>query len=216
MGGIGPTFLRRLLESIRSQSFTNYEIIVSDHCSGNEIKSICSIFHKVRRVVFTEKKGNSSANLNNALKYAEGKFIKIILQDDFLSANDSLERMIGKVGDKKWLAHSYWHTDYDAISRFRPTKPFIPEDHKQLLRKNTIGAPTAIMFQNCELRFDENLLWSMDLEFYYRLLCRLGMPTIIKYPLAVQTLWHGQLTNKLSNEIRNWEHGYIKAKYKLD
>jgi glycosyltransferase involved in cell wall biosynthesis len=213
MGGVGPDFLRRSLASIQTQSFTDYEIIVSDHCAGDEIKNICSGFDRVRHLAFSEKKGNSSANLNNALNYAAGKFIKIIFQDDFLAADDSLERMIGEVGDRRWLAHGYWHTDYDATLRFRPTNPSIPHDHKQLLKSNSIGAPTAIMFQNCDLRFDENLLWTMDMEFYYRILGRLGLPAIIKDPLAVQTLWPGQLTNQLSDEIKKWEYGYIKSKH---
>jgi glycosyltransferase involved in cell wall biosynthesis len=213
MGGRGAGFLGRLLRSIRTQSFANYETIVSDHCAGDEIKQVCSCFSGVRHVSFSEKKGNSSANLNNALKCAQGEFIKVIFQDDFLSADDSLERMTSGIGDQKWLAHGYWHTDQKGKCRFSPTIPRMPDNPKELASNNTIGAPTAVMFRNCDLRFDENLMWFMDCEFYYRLACELGQPTLISDPLAVQTLWPGQLSRLLDEEIKNREYNYVRNKH---
>jgi hypothetical protein len=167
----------------------------------------------VRHVRFQAKRGNSSANLNNAINHARGDHIKILFQDDFLAGPDALARMAGEIGEKAWLVHGYWHTDYSGGSRLRPTAPAIPGQFHDIRFANTIGAPTAIMFRRCDMRFDENLLWYMDCDFYFRMLCKFGAPQVVAEPLAVQTLWAGQLTNKLAESVKTWERNYITKKH---
>jgi glycosyltransferase involved in cell wall biosynthesis len=213
MAGQGVKFLARLLNSIAAQSFTDYETIISDHSIGGEIAALCADKPKLRYIRNPNNRGSSSANLNHAINNANGGHIKIILQDDFLAGPEALGRMIEKITGSAWLVHAYWHTDIAGQTRFHPTQPFIPDDHATLLQTNSIGAPTAIMFQKNELRFDENLIWFMDCEFYFRLLQNFGPPVIITDPLAVQTLWPGQLTHKLTADVKQREAEYIQNKY---
>jgi hypothetical protein len=121
--------------------------------------------------------------------------------------------MVDGIGDRGWLVHAYWHTDMIGKKRLNPTRPFIPEPQEKLLFGNSIGAPTAIMFKKCDLRFDESLIWRMDCEFYFRLLRLFGLPAIIAAPLAVQTLWPGQLTHKIDDERKQSEKLYVKKKH---
>lgn len=216
MGGKGAKFLARSLVIIESQSFTDHETVVSDHSTGDDIERLCGHFPKVRHVKNPEKRGNSSANINNAIDHAKGDFIKIVFQDDFLAGPDALARMMSGIGDRAWLVHAYWHTDIAGRKRRNPTKPFIPEEHTNLLFNNSVGAPTAIMFKKCDLRFDENLIWFMDCEFYCRLLQTFGLPAIVVAPLAVQTHWPGQLTNKIDYTRKRNEKAYVLEKYGLD
>jgi hypothetical protein len=213
MGLKGAEFLCRSLESIQCQSFTDYETIVSDHSCGRKIERLCSRFAKVRYMKNPDRRGNSSANLNNAIDQAEGSHIKIIFQDDFLSDSDSLAHMIDGIGNKAWLVHACWRTGIRGRNRFLPTRPHIPVDHKYLLERNTLGMPTAIMFKKCALRFDERLRWLMDIEFYFRMLLTFGAPAIIFKPLAVQRVWRGQLTHKLTRRVKNWERQYIRGRH---
>jgi glycosyltransferase involved in cell wall biosynthesis len=212
MGGEGARFLSRSLEAIRSQSFSDYETVVSDHSADNKIEEVCARFAKVRYVRNPSNRGKSSANLNNAIDHASGDLIKVVFQDDFLAGPGSLGRIADSLGDKHWLVHSYWHTDLSGAPRFWPNQPFIPDRPSQLLRCNSIGAPTAIAFKKCALRFDQNLRWKMDCEFYYQLLRKLGRPSVVSEPLAVQTLWPGQLTHKLSDGVKAWEYFYVQGK----
>jgi glycosyltransferase involved in cell wall biosynthesis len=213
MAGEGERFLARALQSIKRQSFTSYEIIVSDHSADDRIERLCARFPKLRYLRNPEKRGNASANLNNAIGHAEGSHIKIVFQDDFLSGPNSLRRMVHQLGERKWLVHAYWHTDFLGQARLEPTRPWIPDDHQLLLLVNSIGAPTAVMFKTSDLRFDENLSWHLDCEFYFRLLQRFGLPAIIAEPLAVQTLWPGQLTHKIADDTKVAEADYIRKKY---
>ncbi len=210
MHGEGAKFIARALASIRTQTFTDYETIVSDHSADDKVQEACAPFPKVRYLKNPVKRGISSANLNHAINHAKGSHIKVLFQDDFLSDHDSLARMVDGIGVKAWLVHGYWHTDIAGEKRFSPTQPSIPEKPRTLLRLNTIGAPSAIMFKKCDLRFDETLRWMMDCEFYYKLLRNFGPPVIISDPLAVQTLWPGQLTNHLRNRVRVWESYWVR------
>jgi glycosyltransferase involved in cell wall biosynthesis len=214
MEGLGVKFLARSLESIESQTFTDYETIISDHSVGVEIEQLCSRFQKVRYIRNPNKRGNSSANLNNAIEHAKGAYIKIIFQDDFLSGSDSLARMIDELGNHSWLIHAYWHTDLLGDERLAPTTPYIPAKYESLLDYNSIGAPTAVLFKKNALKFDENLIWMMDSDFYFRLLKLFGLPLIISEPLAVQTLWPGQLTQKIDKSLKTFESKYVKRKHK--
>jgi glycosyltransferase involved in cell wall biosynthesis len=215
MAGAGERFLARALQSIKAQNFTDYEIIVSDHSADDKIKRLCTRFSKLRYVRNPEKRGNAAANLNNALEHAKGTPIKLVFQDDFLAGPGSLRHMMDQLGGKPWLIHAYWHTDFFGHARLEPTRPWVPDDHESLLLVNSIGAPTAVMFKKNDLRFDENLSWYMDCEFYFRLLQRFGLPVIVPEPLAVQTLWPGQLTHKIADDAKAWEADYIRKTYGL-
>jgi len=215
MAGQGVKFLARALQSIAVQTFSYYEMIISDHSVGGEIGQLCTSVPKLRYIRNPKNRGNSSANLNHAIAHANGAYIKIIFQDDFLAGPEALGRMVEKRGGKTWLVHAYWHTDFAGEARFAPTRPFIPHNSANLLQNNSIGAPTAVMFKETDLRFDENLIWFMDCEFYYRLLQMSGPPAILAEPLAVQTLWPGQLTHKISTAVKQRETEYILNKYGL-
>jgi hypothetical protein len=117
--------------------------------------------------------------------------------------------MAAAIGRRAWLAHAYWHTDLTGLPRLdlhRPSLPRVPED---LVFHNSIGAPTALLLRRNRLRFDENLRWFMDCEFYYRLLRECGPPVLLEQPLAAQTLWPGQMTHMVTDEEREKENAYL-------
>lgn len=76
----GDFFLKRCLESIKSQTYTDYEIIMTHE-------------------------GNCAHNTNLGMKQAKGDLIKILHQDDYLSNETVLDGIatIMDVTDKKWL-----------------------------------------------------------------------------------------------------------------
>ena len=67
-------------------------------------------------------------------------------------------------------------------------------------------------------RFDENLKWFMDCEYYYQLFKLYGHPIIYQNNFLVGTLIHNsQVTNSCVNNdaLINSETSYINAKYGL-
>ena len=85
-------FLKRLLDSIQSQSFTNFEVVVTDDSPGDEVAEMCNQY--LRKFSLAYYKNNSPLgtpeNWNQAIRMAKGQWIKLMHDDDWFSSNESL------------------------------------------------------------------------------------------------------------------------------
>ena len=86
----GAAVVGDTLKSILSQSFSNYEIIISEDASGDNIKEVVHSFNDSRIKFFqNEKNLGYPGNLEAARQRATGDIIYLMGQDDIL-AEDSL------------------------------------------------------------------------------------------------------------------------------
>ncbi len=87
--------LKRCIESILKQSFTNYELIIIDDGSADESAAICDTYEKKSeniKVKHQKNKGLSAAR-NAGLEMAQGKYITFVDSDDSISENTLQELM---------------------------------------------------------------------------------------------------------------------------
>ena len=92
----GEIFLKKRLESILSQSFVNYELIISDNASTDDTDKICKEFlKKDSRIKYyrQEKNMGSIQNFKFVLDQAVGKYFVWAATDD-LWENNFLEKTI--------------------------------------------------------------------------------------------------------------------------
>jgi len=218
MHGFGSEFLEFSFEKLRSQSFTDFEIVVSDHSNDNSIKDLCKKYSKFLDIKYfrnSENLGNSSANINNAIKFSTGRIVKILFQDDFLYSTDSLKDIkesFDNNPDKKWLVSSCEHSK-NGIDFYNN---FMPEFDKEKLLSgvNTISSPSVISFlKPYNVGFDENIIWMMDCDYYIRMQQEFGDPIILTSTNVVNRIWDNQYNNMISNEIKEKETEYIKNKF---
>ena len=87
-------FVLETLNSIKNQTYSNIELIISDDCSIDQTLEICeqwgsNNFNRFQRVEIIQSAVNSgvSANINRALKISKGEWIKVIAGDDILLKN---------------------------------------------------------------------------------------------------------------------------------
>lgn len=86
----GAEIIEETIRSILSQSFDNYEIIIQEDASGDNIKEVVESFGDQRIKFFCNKKNLSYAvNLEEARKNATGDVIYLMGQDDIM-AEDTL------------------------------------------------------------------------------------------------------------------------------
>ena len=93
MHGKGSNFLNFSLEQIYNQSYSNIQVVISDHSIDNSIYTVCNDWSKKLNIKYlknTKNRGSSSANINNAINNCDGKLIKILFQDDFLFYKNSI------------------------------------------------------------------------------------------------------------------------------
>jgi hypothetical protein len=222
--GEGYKLLTKNLDQILTQSYSNIEVVISDHSKDDKIKNVCNKYQQLfntknytlKYIQNTKYYGNSSQNINNAINNCTGEFIKILFMDDYLLNKDAIKLLVKEFEkesnkNKKWLVHSYQHTkDYKELYKYHH-----PSFNNNIALKNTIGCPSClIIHSSIKERFDENLKWYMDCEYYSRLNKNYGGPIIKHTPndeaYVVQLIHDKQVTNKDINDklIKN-EEKYI-------
>jgi glycosyltransferase involved in cell wall biosynthesis len=179
MHGAGQTFLKQSFEILIGQTYKDFDIVISDHSQDQGIENLCRQYSGILDIHYyknTEKRGSSSANINNAILHAEGKLIKILFQDDFLYHAGALAEIVKNfdMQNNHWLVTACIHTK-NGIDFF---KPYYPRYNKHV--KNTISSPSVLTIKNDHpLLFNESLLWFMDWEYYRRCFDAFGEPKII-------------------------------------
>lgn len=88
-------FLRRCLNSILEQRFTDYEVVITDDSPDDSLQKLVEEYSDERIKYFKNKKAlGSPLNWNEGIKKANGEYIKILHHDDWFSSPDSLEKYV--------------------------------------------------------------------------------------------------------------------------
>lgn len=88
-------FLNRCIDSVLSQSFENFELLLIDDGSNDGSELICDGYVAIdsRISVFHKSNGGVSAARNVGIKHCRGKFVTFIDADDYVGY-DFLDRLI--------------------------------------------------------------------------------------------------------------------------
>lgn len=85
--------VERLLKSIYSQTYTDFEVNISDDSTDNETERIVAAYkehHKNINYIHNAKPYGHIFNWNAAIKMAQGEYIKIMFSDDWFTDEGSL------------------------------------------------------------------------------------------------------------------------------
>jgi glycosyltransferase involved in cell wall biosynthesis len=136
-------FVRKCIESVLSQSYTNWEQIIIDDASTDNSLKIASLFAKrdKRIKIIRHKKDWGIENLantyNQALKKARGKYIAILESDDYWPKN-KLKLQMKHFSDPK-IVFSFGNCILVNKSGI-PIKLFTYKDSNKLLNNNPVGS----------------------------------------------------------------------------
>ena len=86
----GENYLREALDSIISQTFQDFEVIISDNASIDKTSEICLEYSKCdKRIKYYRNKRNigASNNFNQVFKLSSGKYFKWMAHDDVIAPN---------------------------------------------------------------------------------------------------------------------------------
>jgi len=202
-------FLTDLFDSIKRQTYTNYEVIVADHSEVDEIENFCKDYDlEVLHYYNERERGNSSVNMNFGISKASGDIIKIMHMDDYFCDDEALQKMVDQIGDKKWGKYAFNHNHEGAPNQ--PSREWIPSMYDY-----NIGCPSVIFFvrdESDQVLFDEELIFINDMDMNQRLLERYGVPAVIE-DVCVTVRMHGsQVQNEVDPNLKNreWMHFLTK------
>jgi glycosyltransferase involved in cell wall biosynthesis len=219
-------YLKKTLDSIVCQTFEDYEVIISDDSTDDQVKELLNNYSISDRLAYfkNEKPLGSPANWNNAIRKASGQFIKILHHDDYFSHKDSLLEFVKIVKEDPQIDFVFCSS---CVIDLNKNKSYIYKFNKYkiieiiknpylLLIGNLIGAPSVVFFKKSVTEFDINLKWLVDSDFYIRMLTTSKKTTFTHKPLVTITIGaEEQITRSCTNknvEFAEWFYVYKKHK----
>ena len=174
-------FLKRLLHSISIQTFLDFEVVVTDDSASPEVAKLCDEYGKLflLRYYKNEKPFGTPENWNEAIRKANGSWIKIMHDDDWFPDEDSLEEYVEAIydyPDEKFF-YSAYRNMYAKSGRFKEVftsiirRAKLQKNPAILFASNVIGPPSVILHKNDkEFWYDPAIKWVVDIDFYIRVL----------------------------------------------
>lgn len=147
----GAPFIGETIESVLSQSYGNWEMIIVDDCSPDDGAGIAEVKKYSKddpRIILIESPVNkgSSGSRNTALKRATGRYIAFLDSDDIWHP-DFLEKQLGFMASKDAALVFSSYRRIDENTKEEILSPFIVPDtvnYNSLLRTCPIFPSTAI------------------------------------------------------------------------
>lgn len=201
--------LEILLDSIRIQTFRDFEVIVSDDSSTDDVKLLVNHYGDLQIRYFRNSPAKGSPeNWNHAISLAKGDWIKIMHHDDYFVYPDSLNEFV-KHGEEANLGIDFVfsatllsYSDSEIKNKYLINQNLLKNLNKQpalLFERNLIGSPSVCMYKrNLNISFDKSLIWLVDIEFYSRVILKHSILYIDK--TLVSTIIS---TEQLSERMRN-------------
>jgi glycosyltransferase involved in cell wall biosynthesis len=172
----GTNYLREAIDSVLSQTYKNYEIIVVDDGSTDETWAVIQSYGSSLRGIQKENGGVASA-LNCGIRNATGDYIAWLSHDD-LFLPEKLEHQVNFLREFRKFKACY--TDYyviDAYGRIlkEVETPWYPRDEaiRKLFGSAYVHGSTMLIERTCFDRvglFSEGLRYTQDTEMWLRLL----------------------------------------------
>lgn len=216
-------YLNKLLNSLFAQTFNDFEIVISDDSTTDEVMKYCEGIDDSRLNYFKHKSIHSATeNWNNALIHASGKYHMLVHHDDYFSDNNVLMNIFliyNEKGEKD--AFFLGFVNENKLNKFYYGKfsfQNILKHPDRLFFVNYLSAPSClVLHEKISLLYDENLKWLVDVDFYQRLI--INYSTINYLPNVKMVIGGGdeRITNTISNNQILSEFFYLKNKkiYKI-
>ena len=172
-------YLQRLLQSIAGQTFSNFEVIVSDDSDDDSVENLVTQFTDNISLFYYKNTPalGTPANWNFAISKATGEWIKLMHDDDWFATPSALQQFAEATKNKnKFVVSNYNNiTENGTVLR----KPFLSLYQKKrllrepmiLLSENIIGQPSVCMVhRSVTAQYDERMKWRVDIDYYMQLL----------------------------------------------
>ncbi len=179
-------YLSRLLKSISEQTFTDYEIVIT-------------------------KEGNFARNHNAAIIKSKGEIVQMMQMDDYFAHPKALQNIVnGFTQNVVWQTTACLHDQEGEIGM-----PHIPQWTDDIWTgNNRLGSVSTFSFKREQaLFFEEPLQWLVDVDLYYRLYLKYGLPHLNGDKGIIVDTRHDRLTHTIPDSLKQEEYVYLMKKY---
>lgn len=168
-------FLPGLIESLRNQSYKDFEIIIVDDGSTDDTALYIQSLNDINIRYIHKQNGGVSSARNVGLQHAKGKYINFFDSDDLAYPNHlaAANTFFEKNKDCKVVIFDYnWGNE--ERSRFKTVSNRYKHANAEILKHNFISTNSIFIAKEITdtLPFNENLIISEDWEYWIRLSLR--------------------------------------------
>lgn len=219
-------FIKETIDSVISQTYSNWELILVDDCSSDSSADIISEYiKKDDRIKYIKNEVNSGAAVsrNNGIEASKGQYIAFVDSDDVWE-NEKLEKQLEfmKKNSYPFTFTSYRYVLEDGTITDKTARAIEKINYNGLLKNTVIGCSTVIIDRMIVGDFRMPLLRrGQDTATWLQILKKIDYA----YGLDIPLVNYRKVSNSISsnkfkalkrtwNIYRNVEHlGIIKSSY---
>lgn len=196
-------YIGETIESIISQTYSNWELIITDDCSHDDTVDIVNLYaekdSRIKLLQLTENLGAGIAR-NTSIKYSKGQYIAFCDSDD-LWIKTKLEKQLDFLKTKNiYFTYSSYHIISETGAHIR--SKIVPEkiNYTSSLFENHIGCLTVLYDQEkLGKRYMNKIKKRQDYLHWLKILKEIRHTKGIKEPLALYRNHNNSISeNKLS------------------
>lgn len=168
-------FLKDTIESVKAQTYENWELILVDDCSTDESISIVRDYMTDERIILLQNESNMKAakSRNNGIKKASGDFLCFLDADD-IWMKDKLETQLDfmKKNDAAFSYTAYEFGDENAKGLGKYVEVLPKLDYEKALSRTIIFTST-VMFDLRKLQKEDIMMpdvFSEDTATWWKIL----------------------------------------------
>jgi len=226
-------FVAEAVDSVLSQTFTDFEFIIVDDVSPDRSREICEGYEdeRIKIVVHDKNRGLAGAR-NTGIRHARGQYIALLDSDDRWTM-DKLEKHVEHLNNSPKVGLSFsrsmfMNEDGELMNTYQmPKLTGITPEH--LLCRNPVGNGSAPVirretFQDIAVEdnlygdtedyfFDDRFRQSEDIECWIRIAALTDWDIEgLSEPLTVYRLNSGSLSANVPKQLATWEAVIDKAR----
>jgi glycosyltransferase involved in cell wall biosynthesis len=217
-------FLPEAIESVLTQDFRDFELLIVDDCSSDGtsgvVKPFCARDERVHFSVNARNLGMVN-NWNHCLEQARGDYIKFVFGDDKLCHPQALGKMVALLerhpgATLAAAARVILDEKSEVVDVYRPLSEGC-HNGRQIITaclmengKNLVGEPSAVLFRKSDARrrFDPQYQQIVDVEMWFHLLEK-GDLAYTREPLCAFRCHPLQQTERNTDAGVTWKEGAL-------
>jgi len=183
-------YLERLLESVSLQTFRDFEVIITDDSPDDKIGILLGKFKEAFAIYYykNEKPLGTPENWNEAIRKANGTWIKIMHNDDWFANDNALQIFYDNIQqhtDADFFFCAFQNVEVNSgktevVKMSAADKAFLKSNPYHLLKKVYIGNPSCTLVRkSLDIFYDNRYKFIVDFDYYIRVIQQTGMPVYI-------------------------------------
>lgn len=186
--------LKKLLESIHTQTFTDFEILINDNSPDDIIKDLAATYSGLLPIAYQKNEPAISAteNCNKVIARANAPWIKLMHDDDWFATKDALQQF-ADAANQSGKDFIFCASTQVYLETGKTEPEFLTVERQQILNDsfysliylNVIGHPSVVMHKkDSSLEYDRQFNWVLDIDFYLHYLNTHGSYHYIPHALV--------------------------------